>query len=112
MVINFLGRSEVEYGIIRFVIKKSRFPVIKGIQNKERLSSPILKNLREWNNNVSGCKYIRNAFRRLTTRESDLWEALSGSFTFKLEDTQYTMTALEMGYQKYFDQWKEQGLFN
>ncbi|MEI2354916.1 hypothetical protein [Mesobacillus zeae] len=39
------------------------------------------------------------------------YEALSGSHTFKLEDTQYTMTAGEMGYQKYFDQWKEQGLF-
>ena len=40
------------------------------------------------------------------------YEALSGSHTFKLEDTQYTMTAEEMGYQKYFDQWKEQGFFN
>ena len=40
------------------------------------------------------------------------YEALSGSHTFKLGDTQYTMTAEEMGYQKYFDQWKEQGLFN
>ena len=40
------------------------------------------------------------------------YEALSGSHTFKLEDTQYTMTAEEMGYQKYFDHWKEQGLFN
>ena len=38
------------------------------------------------------------------------YEALSGSHTFKLEATQYTMTAEEMGYQKYFDQWKEQGL--
>jgi len=40
------------------------------------------------------------------------YEALSGSHTFKLEDTQYAMTAEEMGYQKYFDHWKEQGLFN
>ena len=40
------------------------------------------------------------------------YEALSGSHTFRLGDTQYTMTAEEMGYQKYFDQWKEQGLFN
>ncbi|MFJ5624861.1 hypothetical protein ACIQD3_19540 [Peribacillus loiseleuriae] len=40
------------------------------------------------------------------------YEALSGSHTFKLEETQYTMTAEEMGYQKYFDQWKEQGIFN
>ncbi len=40
------------------------------------------------------------------------YEALSGSHTFKLEDTQYTMTSEEMGYQKYFDQWKEQGFFN
>lgn len=38
------------------------------------------------------------------------YEALSGSHTFKLEDIQYTMTAEEMGYQKYFDQWKEQGI--
>ena len=40
------------------------------------------------------------------------YEALSGSHTFKLESTPYTMTAEEMGYQKYFDQWKEQGLLN
>ena len=40
------------------------------------------------------------------------YEALSGSHTFKLGDTQYTMTVEEMGYQIYFDQWKEQGLFN
>lgn len=40
------------------------------------------------------------------------YEELSGSHTFKLGDTQYTMTAVEMGYQKYFEQWKEQGLFN
>lgn len=36
------------------------------------------------------------------------YEALSGSHTFKLGESQYTMTAKEMGYQKYFDQWKEQ----
>ena len=40
------------------------------------------------------------------------YEALSGFHTFKLGDKQYTMTAEEMGYQKYFEQWKEQGLFN
>ena len=40
------------------------------------------------------------------------YEAMSGSHTFRLGDTQYTMTAEEMGYQKYFNQWKEQGLFN
>jgi hypothetical protein len=40
------------------------------------------------------------------------YEALSGSHTFRIEETQYTMTAEEMGYQKYFDQWKERGLFN
>ncbi|WP_132011025.1 hypothetical protein [Mesobacillus foraminis] len=39
------------------------------------------------------------------------YESLSGTHTFKLGDTKYTMTADEMGYQKYFDQWKEQGLF-
>ncbi|MFD3449798.1 hypothetical protein ACFDTO_35065 [Microbacteriaceae bacterium 4G12] len=39
------------------------------------------------------------------------YEALSGTHTFILGDTHYTMTAEEMGYQKYFDQWKEQGLF-
>ncbi|WP_242227496.1 hypothetical protein [Bacillus cereus group sp. BfR-BA-01315] len=38
------------------------------------------------------------------------YEALSGSHTFKLGDTQYIMTADEMGYQKYFDQWKAQGI--
>ncbi|KIL45894.1 hypothetical protein [Jeotgalibacillus campisalis] len=45
--------------------------------------------------------------------EGDLtYEALSGIHTFRLEGMQYTMTAEEMGYQKYFDQWKEMGLFN
>ncbi|NYV68871.1 hypothetical protein HYI36_26780 [Bacillus sp. Gen3] len=39
------------------------------------------------------------------------YEALSGTHTFKLGDTNYIMTADEMGYQKYFDQWKEKGLF-
>ena len=39
------------------------------------------------------------------------YEALSGTHTFKLGDMKYTMTAEEMGYQRYFDQWKEQGLF-
>ncbi len=40
------------------------------------------------------------------------YEALSGSHTFKMKDKQYTMTATEMGYQKYFDQWLAQGLIN
>ena len=40
-------------------------------------------------------------------KDNTTYEALSGSHTFKLEATQYTMTAEEMGYQKYFDQWKE-----
>ena len=38
------------------------------------------------------------------------YEALSRSHTFQWGDTQYTMTAAEMGYQKYFDQWKAQGI--
>ncbi|MCM3541110.1 hypothetical protein [Priestia endophytica] len=42
--------------------------------------------------------------------ENPTYEALSGSHTFKLGDTQYTMTADEMCYQKYFDQWKMQGI--
>lgn len=45
-------------------------------------------------------------------KENPTYEALSGSHTFKLDGKQYTMTAEEMGYQKYFDQWKEQGIFN
>ncbi|QNK89593.1 hypothetical protein H7992_08035 [Sporosarcina sp. resist] len=55
-----------------------------------------------------------NTFETLfgDVEENPTYEALSGSHTFKLESTQYTMTAEEMGYQKYFDQWKEQGLFN
>jgi hypothetical protein len=40
------------------------------------------------------------------------YEALSGPHTFILEDTQYVMTSEEMGYQKYFDKWKEQGILN
>lgn len=42
--------------------------------------------------------------------ESPTYEALSGFHTFQLEGTQYTMNAEEMGYQKYFDQWKEQDI--
>jgi len=45
-------------------------------------------------------------------KENPTYEALSGSHTFKLYGVQHTMTAEEMGYQKYFDQWKEQGIFN
>ncbi|GAA0430504.1 MULTISPECIES: hypothetical protein [Virgibacillus] len=45
-------------------------------------------------------------------KENPTYKALSGSHTFKLDGVQYTMTAKDMGYQKYFDQWKEQGLFN
>ncbi|MGG4491061.1 hypothetical protein [Metabacillus idriensis] len=40
------------------------------------------------------------------------YETLSGSHTFILGDMEYTMTAEKMGYQKYFDKWKEQGLIN
>ncbi len=43
--------------------------------------------------------------------ENPTYKNLSGPHTFKLEDTQYIMTAEEMGYQKYFDHWKEQGVF-
>ncbi|MCM3540685.1 hypothetical protein [Priestia endophytica] len=42
--------------------------------------------------------------------EEPTYKSLSGSHAFKLGDTQYTMTADEMGYQKYFDQWKMQGI--
>ena len=54
-----------------------------------------------------------NTFETLfgDVNENPTYEALSGSHTFQLGDTKYTMTAEEMGYQKYFDQWKEQGLF-
>jgi hypothetical protein len=44
--------------------------------------------------------------------ENPTYVALSGSHTFKLDGVKYTMTAEEMGYQNYFDQWKERGLFN
>src|SRR5690625_4043907 len=45
-------------------------------------------------------------------KENPTYEALSGSHTFKKDGVQYTMTAEEMGYQKYFDQWKDRGFFN
>lgn len=45
-------------------------------------------------------------------KENPTYEALSGSHIFKIDGAQYTMTAEEMGYQKYFDQWKERGFFN
>ncbi|WP_456270943.1 hypothetical protein [Bacillus sp. AK031] len=39
------------------------------------------------------------------------YEALSGLHTFKLANKEYSMTAKDMGYQKYFDKWKEEGCF-
>ena len=55
-----------------------------------------------------------NTFEMLfrDVEENQTYEALSGSHTIKLGDTQYTMAAEEMGYQRYFGQWKEKGLFN
>ena len=55
-----------------------------------------------------------NTFERLfgDVEGNPTYEALSGCHTFKWGDAQHTMNAEEMGYQKYFDQWKEQGLFN
>ncbi|WP_226669849.1 hypothetical protein [Metabacillus litoralis] len=44
--------------------------------------------------------------------ENPSYKALSGLHTFKLEDVEYTMTSEEMGYQKYFDKWRELGLLN
>ncbi|KOO47499.1 hypothetical protein AMD01_05495 [Priestia koreensis] len=37
---------------------------------------------------------------------------LSWSHTFVIKGTTYTMTAEEMGYQKYFDEWKALGILN
>ena len=53
-----------------------------------------------------------NTFETLfgDVKENPTYEALSGSHTFQLRGKQYTMTAEEMGYQKYFDLWKDQGL--
>lgn len=42
--------------------------------------------------------------------ENPSYEALSGAHTFTLEGEEHTMTAEEMGYQKYFDRWKAQGI--
>lgn len=44
-------------------------------------------------------------------KDNPTYEALSGSHSFKLRNKQYHLTAAEVGYQKYFDQWKKQGLF-
>ncbi|USL27525.1 hypothetical protein [Priestia megaterium] len=68
----------------------------------------------ETDDNGTTCSVDVNTFEILfgDVQENPNYAALSGTHTFKLEDTQYTMTAEEMGYQKYFDKWKEQGLFN
>ncbi|MGG0485247.1 hypothetical protein ABEY65_17770 [Priestia aryabhattai] len=68
----------------------------------------------ETDKNGTTCSVDINSFEILfeDVRENPSYEALSGTHTFKLEGKQYTMTAEEMGYQKYFDKWKEQGLFN
>lgn len=42
--------------------------------------------------------------------ERDFYAALSGAHTFEWEGQQLTMTAAEMGYQAYFDQWHIEGL--
>lgn len=44
--------------------------------------------------------------------DNPTYEALSGTHTFLIDEKEYTMTAREMGYQKYFDQWKEKGIFS
>ena len=44
--------------------------------------------------------------------DNPTYKTLSDPHTFLLEDKEYTMTTKEMGYQKYFDQWKEKGIFN
>ncbi|GAB1763528.1 hypothetical protein PMEGAS70_55400 [Priestia megaterium] len=68
----------------------------------------------ETDKNGTTCSVDVNAFEILfhDVRENPDYEALSGTHTFELEGTEYTMTAEEMGYQKYFDKWKEQGVFN
>ncbi|MCM3006084.1 hypothetical protein [Priestia koreensis] len=45
-------------------------------------------------------------------KENPTYNTLSGSHTFALKGTTYTMTAEEMGYQKYFDEWKALGILN
>ncbi|MEM4992371.1 hypothetical protein WKH56_07520 [Priestia sp. SB1] len=44
--------------------------------------------------------------------DNPTYEALSGAHTFFLEGKQHTMTAKEMGYQEYFNQWKDKGIFS
>lgn len=44
--------------------------------------------------------------------ENPTYEALSGSHTFKLGDTQYTMTAGEMGYKSISTNGKSEGCLN
>ena len=68
----------------------------------------------EFNENGTTSSVDINTFETLfkDVEGNPTYEALSSSHTFNLEATQYTMTAEEMGYQKYFDQWKEQGIFN
>ncbi|MDP1442538.1 hypothetical protein [Priestia megaterium] len=68
----------------------------------------------ETDENGTTCSVDVNTFEILfeDVHENPNYEALSGTHTFQLEGTQYTMTAEEMGYQRYFNKWKEQGVFN
>ena len=67
----------------------------------------------ETNENGTTISVDVNTFETLfgDVKGNPTYEALSGSHTFLMGDTKYTMTAEEMGYQKYFDQWKKYGLF-
>lgn len=58
--------------------------------------------------------HVNNTFEVIfeDVKGNPTYEALSGAHTFILKETQHTMSAEEMGYQKYFDQCKELGLFN
>ncbi|MEB2293324.1 hypothetical protein [Priestia megaterium] len=68
----------------------------------------------ETDENGTTCSVDVPAFEHLFggVAKNPSYEALSGAHTFTLEGEEHTMTAEEMGYQKYFDKWNEQGLFN
>lgn len=84
--------------------------MFKGFTEEGEVDCILMESFENGNKSSVDVKTFEMLFKDV--KENPTYEALSGTHTFKLGEKQYTMTAEEMGYQKYFDQWKEQGLFN
>jgi lipopolysaccharide assembly outer membrane protein LptD (OstA) len=106
---DFSGRVEVEYDQLYLSLNEVGL-MFKGhtVLAQEEVDYILLETFENGTTHSVDVNTFETLFGDVKGKPT--YEALSGTHTFKLEDTKYTMTAEEMGYQKYFDQWKEQGL--